>query len=236
MNKSILLVEDEVALQMALGDRLRSAGYAVDVTSNGITGYQGATSKTYDLIILDIMLPGRNGLDVCRDLRISGLETPILLLTAREATADKIVGLKLGADDYITKPFDMHELTARIEGLLRRNPVFVSTGIHVFGSVRIDLSSMQVTKDGKPLHLSALEFRLLHYFLRNPGVALSRQKLFKEVWGQNELTTSRTVDVHIAGLREKLETDPARPELIVTVRNAGYAFRGLQATGFARSD
>lgn len=231
MKKSILLVEDEVALQMALGDRLRSAGYVVDVTSNGITGYQGATSKTYDLIILDIMLPGRNGLDVCRDLRISGLETPILLLTAREATADKIGGLKLGADDYITKPFDMHELTARIEGLLRRNPAFMSTGIHVFGTVRIDLSSMQVTKDGKPLHLSALEFRLLRYFLRNAGVALSRKRLFREVW-----TTSRTVDVHVAGLREKLETDPARPELIVTVKNAGYAFRGSQATGFARSE
>jgi two-component system alkaline phosphatase synthesis response regulator PhoP len=233
MNERILLVEDEDALQMALGDRLRREGYSLDIASDGITGYQKAIANTYDLMILDIMLPERSGLDLCRDIRLSGIGSPIVLLTARDTTEDKVIGLKLGADDYITKPFNMHELVARIEALLRRNPAYGGTNIHVFGSVRIDLSSLQVTKDGNPVHLSALEFRLIRYFLRNPGIGLSRQKILKEVWGQDEFTTTRTVDVHVAGLREKLENDPSRPELIVTVKGFGYLFRGSQAMGFA---
>ena len=230
MNENILLVEDEEALQMALADRLRSEGYGVDVASDGIMAYQHATSKTYDLIILDIMLPGRNGLDVCRDTRLAGVGTPILLLTARDATEDKVIGLKLGADDYLTKPFNMHELVARIEALLRRNPIYAGTSVHVFGSVRIDLSSMEVTKDGNPIHLSALEFRLIRYLLRNPGIGLSRQKILKEVWGHDGFTTTRTVDVHVSGLREKLENDPTRPELIITVKGFGYMFSGQSPT------
>ena len=229
MNETVLLIEDEEALRMALTDRLRSEGYVVDVASDGITGFQQATSKPFDLMILDIMLPGRNGLDLCRDIRLSGLSTPILFLTARDTTADKIIGLKIGADEYITKPFDMRELVARIEALLRRGTALTRKGIHVCGSIRIDFSAMQVTREGTPVPLSSMEFRLIHYFLRHPGIGLSRQKLLQEVWGYDSVTSSRTLDVHVAGLRQKLERDPTRPELIVTVKGFGYMFNGLQA-------
>ncbi|HXN23851.1 MAG TPA: response regulator transcription factor, partial [Candidatus Dormibacteraeota bacterium] len=179
MNESILLVEDEEALQMTLGDRLRSEGYVVDFAADGDQGFDKATHLPFDLIILDIMLPHRNGFDLCRDIRVAGLATPILLLTARGQIAEKVMGLKSGADDYVTKPFDTLELVARIEALLRRAPTRTSQGFHQFGSIRADIRGTQVMREGKPVYLSAREFQLLRYFIEHEGVTLSRDEILR---------------------------------------------------------
>ena len=228
MNESILLVEDEEALRMTLSDRLKSEGYVIECAEDGQKGLNKATSLPFDLIILDVMLPRRNGFDICRDIRQAGLATPVLLLTARGQTVDKVVGLKLGADDYVTKPFEMMELMARIEALLRRAPTNSPENgeIQQIGPLRIDLRGTEVVRDGKPVNLSAREFQLLRYFVEHRGATLSRNELLKEVWGYGSATFTRTVDVHVASLRQKLEDDPKRPELIVTVLGMGYKFAG----------
>jgi two-component system, OmpR family, alkaline phosphatase synthesis response regulator PhoP len=226
MNENILLVEDEQALRMTLSDRLQSEGYVVDFSPDGEQGFEKATSLPFDLIILDIMLPRRSGLDVCRDIRLAGLATPILLLTARGQIVDKVAGLKLGADDYVTKPFDTLELMARIEALLRRAPTRIGQGILHFGSIRVDVRGTQVTREGKPVYLSAREFQLLRYFVEHNGITLSRDDILREVWGYEVGTFTRTVDVHVAGLRQKLEKAPKKPELIITVPGIGYKFQG----------
>jgi two-component system alkaline phosphatase synthesis response regulator PhoP len=226
MNENILLVEDEQALRMTLSDRLQSEGYVVDFSPDGEQGFEKATSLPFDLIILDIMLPRRSGLDVCRDIRLAGLATPILLLTARGQIVDKVAGLKLGADDYVTKPFDTLELMARIEALLRRAPTRTGQGILHFGSIRVDVRGTQVTREGKPVYLSAREFQLLRYFAEHNGITLSRDEILREVWGYEVGTFTRTVDVHVAGLRQKLEKAPKKPEMIITVPGIGYKFQG----------
>jgi two-component system alkaline phosphatase synthesis response regulator PhoP len=225
MNECILLVEDEEGLRMTLSDRLRSEGYAVDFAADGDEGLNKATSQPFDLIILDIMLPNRSGLDVCRDVRIAGLATPILLLTARDQTADKVIGLKLGADDYVTKPFDTLELMARVEALLRRSPGRTTHTVLQLGPLRMDVRATEVTRDGKEVALSAREFQLLRHFMEHPGATLSRSELLQEVWGYEDGTFTRTVDVHIASLRQKLEKDPKHPELILTVPGMGYKLK-----------
>ena len=222
MNDSILLVEDEEALRMTLSDRLRSEGYMVDFAADGDQGFDKATTLPFDLIILDIMLPRRNGFDLCRDIRQAGLATPILLLTARGQTADKVVGLKLGADDYVTKPFDTLELMARIEALLRRAPARAGQDLYQFGPIRVDIRGTQVTREGRAVNLSAREFQLLRYFAEHAGVTLSRDDILREVWGYEVGTFTRTVDVHVASLRQKLEESPKKPVLIVTVPGIGY--------------
>jgi two-component system alkaline phosphatase synthesis response regulator PhoP len=226
MNENILVVEDQEALRMALGDRLLNEGFAVDFACDGITGFQKATSVRFDLMILDVLLPGRNGFDLCRDLRLAGVEVPILLLTSRDTTSDKIVGLKLGADDYVTKPFDMQELVARIEVLLRRGSVLPGKVVYTSGPITVDFSAMEVKKEGVLVRLSALEFRLLRFLLQRRGIALSREKILQNVWGHDGGTPSRTLDVHIAGLRQKLESNPRHPSLIVTVPGLGYRYEG----------
>ncbi len=226
MNENILLVEDEQALRMTLSDRLQSEGYVVDFSPDGEQGFEKATSLPFDLIILDIMLPRRSGLDGCRDIRLAGLATPILLLTARGQIVDKVAGLKLGADDYVTKPFDTLELMARIEALLRRAPTRIGQGILHFGSIRVDIRGTQVTREGKPVYLSAREFQLLRYFAEHNGITLSRDEILREVWGYEVGTFTRTVDVHVAGLRQKLEKAPKKPEMILTVPGIGYKFQG----------
>jgi two-component system alkaline phosphatase synthesis response regulator PhoP len=226
MNESILLVEDEEALRMTLSDRLRSEGYVVDFAEDGDQGYEKATRLPFDLIILDIMLPRCSGLDVCRGIRLAGLATPILLLTARGQTVDKVVGLKLGADDYVTKPFDTMELIARIEALLRRSNTRIGQGVHNFGSIRVDLRGTQVTRDGKPVYLTAREFQLLRYLISRSGTTLTRGEILQEVWGYDSGTFTRTVDVHVASLRQKLEESPKKPRWIVTVAGVGYKFQG----------
>jgi two-component system alkaline phosphatase synthesis response regulator PhoP len=225
MNQHILIVEDEEALRMTLSDRLHSEGYRVDCAADGVEGFERATREPFDLIILDIMLP-RCSFDVCRDIRQAGLITPILMLTARGQMVDKVIGLKIGADDYVTKPFEMMELTARIEALLRRAPSRLSAAceIHQFGPIRIDLRGTEVTRNGRAVNLSAREFQLLRYFVEHPRATLSRDELLKEVWGYSTETFTRTVDVHVASLRQKLEDDPKQPELIHTVPGLGYKF------------
>ena len=225
---NILLIEDEPGLVLTLVDRLKSEGYTVETVSDGNDAVPRATSEAFDLIILDLMLPHRSGFDICRDLRQQGLQTPILMLTARGQVTDKVVGLKLGADDYLTKPFEMIELLARIEALLRRPPFSVSgsNDRYRFGTVGVDFRSAEVEKDGKPVELSAKEFQLLRHFIQHRGAALTRNELLDEVWGYNSMPTTRTVDVHVAWLRQKLEANPRHPEFILTVHGLGYKFVG----------
>jgi two-component system alkaline phosphatase synthesis response regulator PhoP len=225
MNESLLLVEDEEELRMTLGDRLRSEGYIVDFAADGQQGYEKATTSPFDLIILDIMLPKLSGLEICRGIRLAGMATPILLLTARGQTVDKVVGLKLGADEYITKPFDTMELLARIEALLRRSNNRVGIGVREFGTIVIDLPGTAVTRDGVPVQLSAREFQLLRYLIEHSGITLSREEILREVWEYESGTFTRTVDVHIASLRQKLEDLPKKPRWIVTVPGLGYKFQ-----------
>jgi two-component system alkaline phosphatase synthesis response regulator PhoP len=228
MNESILLIEDEESLRMTLEDRLRSEGYRVDQAVDGAEGLEKATTLPFDLLILDLMLPQRNGFDVCREIRQAGLATPILILTARGQTVDKVVGLKLGADDYVTKPFEMAELMARIEVLLRRShpKAEAAPEFQEFGDIRVDWEGTEVTRHGATVALSAREFQLLRYFAEHPGKTLSRADILREVWGYKAETFTRTVDVHVASLRQKLENDPRKPNLIMTVQGLGYKFSG----------
>lgn len=227
MNEHILLIEDEEALRMTLSDRLRSEGYVVEFAVDGEQGYEKATVLPFDLIILDIMLPRCNGLEVCRGIRQAGLATPILVLTARGQTVDKVVGLKLGADDYVTKPFDTMELIARIEALLRRSATHIGQGVHRFGPIRVDFRGTHITRGGEVVYLTAREFQLLRYLIEHPGQTLSRSEILREVWRYSSDTSStRTVDVHVASLRQKLEDSPKKPRWIVTVPGMGYKFQG----------
>jgi two-component system alkaline phosphatase synthesis response regulator PhoP len=224
MKENILLVEDEYGLRKTLTARLEKAGYVVDTAADGVAGLEKAMDLPFDLIILDVALPMRDGLDVCRDLRQAGLATPILMLTARTQTIDKVLGLKLGADDYVTKPFASAELLARIEALLRRVPIRTGQGILASGPLRIDLRRMEVTRDGKPVYLTVREFQLLRYLMERAGSAVPRVELLRSVWGYDSGSFTRTVDMHIASLRKKLEKQPAAPEFIVTISNTGYKF------------
>ncbi len=224
----ILLVEDEPGLVLTLADRLASEGYAVESATDGEQGLARASQGGFDLIILDVMLPLLSGYEVCRRLRHAGVETPILMLTARSQVVDKVVGLKTGADDYLTKPFDVMELLARIEALLRRVPSRNPKPAHSyrFGAVEVDFRRAEVAKGGHPVNLSAREFALLRFLIEHRGAALSREELLQKVWGYEPGTTTRTVDVHIAWLRQKLEDNPKHPQYILTVRGLGYKFTG----------
>jgi two-component system alkaline phosphatase synthesis response regulator PhoP len=224
MEERILVVEDDELIRMALGDRLMSEGYVVDFASDGEDGLRKAIQGACDLVILDIMLPRKNGFDVCRDLRAAGVVAPVLMLTARGQVIDKVLGLKIGADDYLTKPFDASELLARIEALLRRAKPPAVLGAQQFGNVEVDLRGTTVSRDGKIVPLSAREFQLLRYFIEHPNTTLSRDVLLKDVWLYSTDAFTRTVDVHVASLRQKLEADPKHPSLIVTVPGLGYKF------------
>jgi two-component system alkaline phosphatase synthesis response regulator PhoP len=213
---------------MTLTDRLTSEGYAVETASDGETGLERASSEVFELIILDVMLPRKNGFDVCRDLRQKNVQTPIIMLTARGQVVDKVVGLKLGADDYLTKPFELMELLARIEALLRRSPggSDASPDTYQFGPVHVDFRRVEVDRDGVPIDLSSLEFKLLHYLIEHRGTVISRNKLLDEVWGYDAMPSTRTVDVHVAWLRQKVEVNPRHPQFILTVHGLGYKFAG----------
>ena len=229
MRGNVLFVEDEQGLQMTVGDRLRNEGYAVDYAGNGEEGFEKATQLPFDLIILDVMLPKRDGFDVCKGIRDAGLITPILMLTARGQINDKVGGLKIGADDYVTKPFNMLELMARVEALMRRAPIRPAAQTHTsvidFGAIHVDLVGTETTRDGKPVNLSAREFQLVRYLIEHRGATLSREELLKQVWGYSADMYTRTVDVHIASLRQKLEDDPKQPKFILTVQGFGYKFK-----------
>ncbi|HEY0083953.1 MAG TPA: response regulator transcription factor [Pyrinomonadaceae bacterium] len=235
MSGRILLIEDEPGLLMTLTDRLLSEGFAVETATDGEAGLERALAETFDLIILDVGLPRKNGFDVCRDLRQRRVGVPIIMLTARGQVVDKVVGLKIGADDYVTKPFEMMELLARIEALLRRVPAGQgaagetaagASDVYQFGVIRADFRRAEVTREGAPLELSAREFKLLRYLVEHRGATISRDELLNEVWGYNAMPSTRTVDVHIAWLRQKLEPNPHYPQFILTIHGLGYKFVG----------
>jgi DNA-binding response OmpR family regulator len=231
----VLIVEDELTLRETLEYNLTRQGYEVSSAADGLTGLAMARQESPDLIILDVMLPGMDGFEVCRILR-QEMSMPILMLTARADEVDKVVGLELGADDYLTKPFSMRELLARVKGLLRREQLIReklgAENIHplgeklVFGDLSIDLVRNEILCQGEPLHLKPKEFDLLVFFARNQGIALSRDQILAQVWGWDYSGGSRTVDVHVRWLREKIEADPSHPARIVTVRGIGYRFEG----------
>ena len=225
MNPRLLLVEDEPSLALLLVDRLEREGYSVMSVDNGTDAISSALRLPLDVIVLDVMIPGRNGFEVCKELRSQGLNVPILMLTARGEIRDRVEGLKTGADDYLTKPFDTSELLARIEALLRRSKGASSTGtVHQFGSVHVNTRRHEVTRDGESVTLSAKEYQLLCYLLERPGVVVSRDELLEQVWGYRAATNTRTVDVHLAQLRSKLEEDPKQPRHLLTVHGSGYKF------------
>jgi two-component system alkaline phosphatase synthesis response regulator PhoP len=227
-SKRVLLVEDEPGLILTLTDRLASEGYDVTSVTDGNDAVVRGTREPFDIILLDVMLPGRDGFEVCREVRARGVTTPVLMLTARGQLVDKVVGLKLGADDYLTKPFEMPELLARMEALLRRAPARdgASTDSYRFGSIEVDFRKAEVTKEGQIVELSALEFKLLKYFIEHRGATIGRDELLNEVWGYDSMPSTRTVDVHVAWLRQKLEDNPKHPQYILTIHGLGYKFAG----------
>ena len=229
MNGRILLIEDEPGLVLTLRDRLTSEGCAVESARDGKAGLQKATGEHFDLIILDVMLPGGSGFDVCRDLRQRGITTPIIMLTARGQLIDRVLGLKIGADDYVTKPFEMAELLARVEAQLRRTriqPLSTLPATYQFGAVRVNFARAEVERAGEAIELSALEFKLLQFLIKRRGDTLSRDQMLNEVWGYDAMPSTRTVDVHVAGLRQKLEENPRHPRFILTAHGLGYKFVG----------
>jgi two-component system, OmpR family, alkaline phosphatase synthesis response regulator PhoP len=225
--KRLLLVEDEAGLVLTLTDRFRREGYAIEHAGDGPSGLERASAESFDLVILDVMLPGMDGFEVCRGLRHRGIGVPVIMLTARGHVADKVSGLKLGADDYVTKPFEMVELLARVEARLRRPteaPERITSPSFRFGDVTIDFRSAEVTRGGTAVDLSAREYRLLQYLVDHRGAIVSREELLKEVWGYDSTPLTRTVDVHVAWLRQKLEPNARRPTYIQTVHGMGYKF------------
>jgi len=225
--KRLLLIEDEPGLVLTLRDRLTREGYAIETSADGESGLERASREAFDLVLLDVMLPRMNGFDVLRELRKRGTETPVIMLTAKSQVVDKVVGLKLGADDYVTKPFEMVELLARIEAKLRRAPASAHpAGGYQFDEVRVDFRRAEVTKSGTPLELSAREFQLLKYFIEHRGATLTREELLNEVWGYNSMPSTRTVDVHVAWLRQKIEPNPRHPQYVLTIHGMGYKFAG----------
>ena len=226
MEHKILIIEDEAAISMPLRDRLESEGYEVGVAGDGLEGFEKASTGKWDLLILDLMLPGRGGLEVCRDLRGQRITTPVLMLTARDQTVDKVLGLKIGADDYLTKPFEMIELLARVEALLRRRPGHgPSATFYPVGDYVLDIRKQALRRGGETTELSTQEFKLLKYLCEHKGEVLDRDELLDAVWGYDEVPYTRTVDVHIAWLRQKLG-DSKSQKLIVTIRGRGYKFEG----------
>jgi two-component system, OmpR family, alkaline phosphatase synthesis response regulator PhoP len=221
----ILLVEDEPALVITLTDMLHGERYQVESATNGREAKNRILHESFDLVILDVMLPGMNGFEICKAVREQGYTMPILMLTARDQTRDKVQGLRTGADDYLAKPFDPLELLARIEALLRRAPAQTrSSDWQEFGDIRLDLQIGRVFRAGEKVDLSERELALLRYLIERRGSVVSRDELLLKVWGYSTAPTTRTVDVHIAMLRQKLERDPKNPELIVTVHSQGYRF------------
>ena len=222
--RRLLLVEDEPGLVMTLSDRLIAEGYDVESATDARSGLEVAVAGPFDAILMDVMLPGGNGFDICRTLRQQGIQTPVLMLTARGQVVDRVVGLKLGADDYLVKPFEMAELLARIEAILRRAPSAATSESAHFADISVDFRKAEVSKAGQLLELSAREFKLLKYFVEHRGATLSRDELLNEVWGYNSMPSTRTVDVHVAWLRQKLEDNPKHPQLIITIHGLGYKF------------
>jgi len=227
MNERVLLIEDEPTLSLLLKERLEKEGYSVSPCHDGDQGLTHGLREPFDLVLLDIKLPGRNGFDVCRELRRHSIKVPILMLTARGDVKDRVKGLKIGADDYLAKPFEVTELLARMEAVLRRvndSPLHLIDSLFCFGDLTVDLNKEEVLRRGSAVALTAKEFALLRYFITKPNERLPRQILLEEVWGYKGVLNTRTVDLHVAQLRQKLEPDPKHPCHIVTLFRSGYKF------------
>lgn len=236
MAEKILVVDDEVALQETLAYNLTKQGYEVEIVGDGPSALEAARRIKPDLILLDIMLPGMDGFEVCRVLR-NEMSTPVLMLTARDDEIDRVVGLEVGADDYLTKPFSMRELVARVKAMLRRVRIIreevnanqaetTDKLIYDFGNLRIDVGRREVRRDNLIINIKPKEYELLFYLAKHKNQVLSRDQILESVWGWDYVGDSRTVDVHVRWLREKIEKDPANPQRIITVRGAGYRFEG----------
>ena len=223
----ILIVEDEPGMVAGLRDNFEFEGYQVLSAMDGVSGLERALADSPDLVILDVMMPRMSGLDVCKQLKSKRPAIPIIMLTARGQEVDKVVGIELGADDYVTKPFSIRELLARVKAVLRRvGSVPKAQDSYSFGDVEVNLQSCQVSRRGRSLDFSSKEFDLLKYFLSHPGEALTRDRLLEEVWGYDKFPTTRTVDAHIVRLRQKLEPKPDDPRFFLTVHGTGYKFVG----------
>ncbi len=220
----VLIVEDDEAMSVALRDGFEFERYTVDMAADGEEGLRLATRGDHDLIVLDVMLPKKSGLDICKELRKNGNRTPIIMLTARGQEIDKIVGLKLGADDYVTKPFSFMELLARVEAVLRRTTKVAAAEEYAFGDVRLDFRTYQATKSTAPIELTPREFRILRYFIDHAEEVVTRESLLNHVWGYDSAAFTRTVDTHMARLRQKIESVPGEPRHLITVHRVGYKF------------
>lgn len=226
MNK-ILIIEDDESIRMALEDDFRLENYDVMVASDGIEGLIKASDPDIGLIILDIMLPGMNGFDICKKLRNQGIRTPIIMLTAKGQEIDRVVGLEIGADDYVTKPFSPRELQARVKAVLRRmeaEPEVKPENMFRSGGLEVNFRQYECRKNGKSVNLTTHEFELLKYLLQNKGIVINREELLNEVWGKDVFVTPHTVDTHMANLRKKIEDDPSQPRYIISIRGVGYKF------------
>lgn len=225
----ILIVEDEPSIALVLEDDMRREGYATELATDGDSAARMALSGSFDLILLDVMLPNKDGFEVCREVRRAGIETPIILLTARTQEAEKVLGLELGADDYVTKPYSARELRARVKAHLRRaaRPLQET---YRFGDADLDFARCELRRSGKPIELSALEFRLLAAFVKNSGRVLTRAQLLDQVWGQGTNVTDRVVDNQVTNLRKKIEPVPEKPRFLISLRGIGYRFDGEGVT------
>jgi DNA-binding response OmpR family regulator len=224
--KNILLIEDDPAILNGLTEALKSEFYILSTASDGDTGYKMAKKNSYDLILLDLMLPFKDGFQICRELRNDGIATPIIMLTSKKEEIDKIVGLEIGADDYITKPFSLKELLARIKAVLRRSQTLLFEAEEVsFKNININFKKQEAFKNSRNVKLSATEFRIIKYFLQHEGEVISRNQFLDDVWGYDTFPTTRTVDNYILSIRKKLEDDPANPLHFITIHSAGYKFQ-----------
>lgn len=227
--KRILVIEDEPQMRLGLRDNLELEGYEVETAADGDEGLQKAAAFSPDLVILDVMLPKKNGFDVCRDLRARANGTPIVMLTARSAETDKVLGLELGADDYVTKPFSITELLARVRAVLRRTgagAAKTATDLMRIGDIEIDFKLHQARRGKVRIEFTAREFDLLRYFVQHTGQVVTREQILNEVWGYEEFPTTRTIDNFVAKLRQKIERSPHAPEHILTIHGSGYKFVG----------
>jgi DNA-binding response OmpR family regulator len=224
--KRILVVEDEPGIALGLEDDLAMEGYQVEVVGDGLAASRRAKEGGFDLILLDVMLPGKDGFEVCRELRRQGVRTPILMLTAKTQEAEKVVAFELGADDYVTKPFGIRELRARIKALLWRAAVETGAGCYRFGEMEVDFERGELRREGRVTEMTPLEFKLLTVFVRSRGRILTREQLLAGAWGPDTFASDRIVDNHITNLRRKIEPDPANPRYLRNVRGLGYRFDG----------
>jgi two-component system alkaline phosphatase synthesis response regulator PhoP len=222
----ILVVEDEPGIAFGLESDLQAEGYDVTVVGDGLEAVRSASSQTFDLMLLDVMLPHKDGFEVCRELRRGGMKTPIILLTAKAQEAEKVMGLDVGADDYVTKPFSPRELRARIRALLRRTKPEPGEEVYRFGPCELDLVRFELRRNGRSLDTTTTELKLLAAFVRNRGRVMTRDRLLDEVWGEGISVTDRVIDNHIVSLRKKIEDEAATPRFLVSVRGVGYRFEG----------